>query len=133
MQTEHIPLGTLLEQNERTIADDILRTLHQRHFLFQMSVDTTQLLGQWHKVPMGKKKGGLCQTNPEAAKKMIDHFGSFLGFLIRCYPHVAKDSSRQAHVNYEKHVLDFVIKQLDEELLAKVNEVSMVRLKVILR
>ena len=36
---------------------------------------------------MGKKRGGMCQTNPATAKKMIEYFGSFLAFLIRVYPY----------------------------------------------
>ena len=94
------------------------------------SIDTSQLLGQWDKAPMGKKKGGLCQVAPEVAQKIIENFGSFLAFLIRVFPEQSKQQpTREDHKKYEKKLLDFVFKKLDQELVAKVNEVSMIRLK----
>jgi len=57
-----------------------------RKFLFHPEVSVPQAVGQWNKKPMGKKKGGLCQTKPETAQRLIEGFGSFLGFLIKVYP-----------------------------------------------
>ena len=83
-----LPSTTILSPHDR---DEAIRWLKSMPFASKYLFTPTdtmseQLKGQWNTLPMGKKKGGLCQRNPQAAKQIIEKFGSFLSFLIRLYP-----------------------------------------------
>merc|ERR1711990_6570 len=76
-----------------------------------------QLKGQWNTLPMGKKKGGLCQRNPQAAKQIIEKFGSFLSFLIRLYPTITgKPQGSVPHQEFEKMFIEQVYKKLEGKI-----------------
>lgn len=85
-----LPSTTILSPHDRDEAVRWLKSMpFASNYLFTPT-DTMseQLKGQWNTLPMGKKKGGLCQRNPQAAKQIIEKFGSFLSFLIRLYPSI---------------------------------------------
>ena len=94
------PSGTWIPELDR---DEARRWLNSMPFASKYLFSPTdtmaeQLKGQWNTLPMGKKKGGLCQRNPQMAKQIIEKFGSFLSFLIRLYPSVTGLACNVYHI-----------------------------------
>lgn len=100
MKLAQLPSTTILSSHDRDEAKRWLNSMPfaSKYLFSPTSTMAEQLKGQWNTLPMGKKKGGLCQRNPQMAKQIIEKFGSFLSFLIRLYPSVTGQA-------YAKHSL----------------------------
>ena len=73
---------------------------------------------------MGKKKGGLCQRDGKNAREIVEHFGSFLGYLIRSYRQ-ATDKPFEQQKAYETGLLKLVTQKIESQLVQTKNEVSL--------
>jgi len=116
-----LPSTTILSPHDR---DEAIRWLKSMPFASKYLFTPTdtmseQLKGQWNTLPMGKKKGGLCQRNPQAAKQIIEKFGSFLSFLIRLYPTItgqAYSRNKVSVVTYSTILNGTIVSQSKENL-----------------
>lgn len=122
-----LPSESSLNNHTAQIAKSLLPCLPSRKFLFNRDISMPQAVGQWNKQPMGKKKGGMCQTNPDKAQQLIEVFGSFLGFLIKVFP--LENRSPDFDIRqFEEQILNDIVNKIHDMLISRRNEVSMIEI-----